>query len=485
MRTTPYPTANCHPIKTEHSACDHTSTFAVSTMVRCTVVLVALPWHKEGHQAMPLGHASILSQLAADPLLDVHSIVRPVNASGFSAQRVAEEIAIWVKDVPNHTAVVAIGAYVWNDDAVREIIKHLREGGFRCRIVLGGPQITYAIGGLELLYPEVSAFVRGAGEEALHDYLRLDSSALVTGMHLAGTDDRRTKAFTTLYTLPSPWLVGTLDAKTSKSVHWESQRGCPFSCSFCQHRHRSDKTAISAINVHRAMSEIDLLCDSGVKRISVLDPVFNMNEARASEILHRFIERDFKGEISLQCRAEMINLENPVFLDAANKLDVTLEFGLQSIVEAELQAIQRPNNMRKIAAVLDEVKRRGIRQEVSLIYGLPEQTLDSFRASVDWCLQRQISSVLAFPLLLLRGTALDERRADWRLITSKGTLPMVISSSTFCTSEWQAMDYIASALAWAADNERNPLSVEQLLHAYEEADAPRADTQQRVLGRVQ
>ena len=465
---------------------DSDSKCVVGTAARRLVVLVALPWSQKDHQAMPLGHASILARLRADPLIDARSVVHPVNAPGFSAPRVAEDITNLVRDVPDQAAVVAIGAYVWNDHAVRAIVKLLREGGFRGRIVLGGPQVTYMNTGLETLYPEVDAFIRGAGEEALCEFSRIDSPTLILGVHLAGTDDRPTQARTTLSALPSPWLTGTLDARTSTSVHWESQRGCPYTCSFCQHRQCDPKAAIdNKVDTHRAVAEIELLCSAEVKRISVLDPVFNFDETHATAILHRFIDCGFKGEISLQCRAERINLDNPAFLDAAEKLNVTLEFGLQSVFEAEFRAVRRWNKIPKIAAVFHEVQRRGIRQEVSLIYGLPEQTLDSFRASVDWCLQRQISLVRAFPLLLLRGTKLHDDRAHWQLVARDGILPTVISSSTFSESDWQAMDDIAHALTWSATKEARPASVEQLMHEYREATVLSADSQLRALGRIQ
>ncbi len=46
--------------------------------------------------------------------------------------------------------------------------------------------------------------------------------------------------------------------------------------------------------------------------------------------------------------------------------------------------------------------------EISLIYGLPLQTVQSFEQSVSW-VQRKLPSatIKAFPLMLLRGTALQ------------------------------------------------------------------------------
>lgn len=450
---------------------------------RRRIVLVALPWQRDDHQPVPLGHASILARLKAEPALDVQSIVRPVNGDEFSAAMVAAEITEATSGINDQAVDVAIGTYVWNDRAVRDVVHHLRQSGFCGRIILGGPQITHSGTGLESLYPGVNAFVRGPGEEALCALARLDDPAFVRGAHVAGGTDRLEQADTIVENMPSPWLTEILDPGAAKSAHWETQRGCQFRCSFCQHRRAESHAPISTADPRRIRQEIELLCSARVKRISVLDPVFNRDDAHATAILRQFNERRFAGEISLQCRAELIDLENPTFLDAAERLNVTLEFGLQSIQTEELLAVERRNNLPKIEAVLDEVRRRGIDYEVTLIYGLPTQTVDSFRSSVDWCLQRRIPIIRAFPLLLLRGTKLYQQRSKWRLAVRDGLLPMVTSSSTFDESDWQAMDAIANALA--ATEGTHPSSVKELMHEHRENFTTRNASQLRALGRTQ
>ena len=56
------------------------------------------------------------------------------------------------------------------------------------------------------------------------------------------------------------------------------------------------------------------------------------------------------------------------------------------------------------------MRERGIEFEISLIYGLPRQTLDSFRESLDWAHSTGATRVAAYPLMLLRGTEMHRRR---------------------------------------------------------------------------
>jgi histone acetyltransferase (RNA polymerase elongator complex component) len=134
------------------------------------------------------------------------------------------------------------------------------------------------------------------------------------------------------------------------------------------------------------------------------------------------------------------------FLAAAEKLDAWLEFGLQTIHDNEGAAIQRKNQVDKVDRTLAEVRRRGIKHEVSLIFGLPEQTLASFEETVAWCLERRVPVIKAFPLLLLRGTALEQDAARWGLQTSGGAMPMVVESHTLTRPQWEEMTRLSEAL---------------------------------------
>ena len=145
----------------------------------------------------------------------------------------------------------------------------------------------------------------------------------------------------------------------------------------------------------------------------------------------------------MQCRAELVT---DLFLESLRGLDVTLEFGIQTIHETEAEIINRKIDIRKIEQALASLKSRGIKHEVSLIFGLPTQTLSSFKASVSWCLAHKIPVIKAFPLMLLRGTKLAGEASRWSMKESETTIPWVKSSDSFTEDDWFKMDAIAVAL---------------------------------------
>jgi radical SAM superfamily enzyme len=162
---------------------------------------------------------------------------------------------------------------------------------------------------------------------------------------------------------------------------------------------------------------------------------------------------EYEGKIALQCRPEAVNTK---FLDAVEKVKgkVVLEFGMQTIHKEESRLIERPIGLRKTNRVTQECWQRGIPFEISLIYGLPNQTLQSFQESLNWANQRGAASVEAWPLMLLRGTALYKRKDELGLVEGildepddeirvETSIPHVVASPSFSEEDWRSMRALA------------------------------------------
>jgi len=420
------------------------------------LLLVEFPWGRDKDPRVPLGHASILAMLKTIPDFECRSLVKPINDPDFELHDVTTEILNELS-IMGKNADIAIGAYVWCEDVVKSILSFLKSNNFEGRIILGGPQISYSGSGLERIYPEADLFVRGYGEFALAELMTNPGKITHTGVHYAGDKDIERQTVVDLDLCPSPWLEEVIDLENQLFVRWETQRGCQFNCGFCQHKEAGARLPKHKFHFNRIEKEIDLFCKSNVEDIAVLDPIFNSGK-QAVEILKRFHQNGFKGCLSLQCRAEMITDE---FIEYSSKMNVRLEFGLQTIHDNEGVAVNRKNNMKKVQQNLIKIKEAGIDYEVSVIYGLPEQTLESFRETINWCLSMKIPVIKAFPLMLLRGTDTEKRKDVWGLVESEDSMPVVIQSDTFSYENWLQMSKISQSLK---DSENiHPPSIEHLL----------------------
>ncbi len=402
------------------------------------VVLVSLDWFRAKDPRVSLGHASLLARLDLVDGVDVVSLCRAVNVQSFDRNEV---LAAMLEATSGGDTHLAIGVYVWNDAAVKWLLTRLRQHGYTGRIILGGPQISYAPAGIADAYPEADVLVRGYGEDALVHVLLSRQPTSTPGVVWRGHADLARTAQVDLEGLPSPILKGSVPVQ--HFMRWETQRGCIYACSFCQHREAGARLKRRTLAPGRVASEIDALVEGGVRDIAVLDPIFNTNPD-AVAILHRFAELGYDGRLSLQARFELLN---DAFLDACEGLDVRLEFGLQTVHRSEMKAVQRINNLRKVEDAIAGLLLRGIPFEVSVIYGLPTQTLDSFQDTVRWCSTRGVPVIRAFPLMLLRGTGLDRDRDRWGLVESADTIPVVIESHSFTRADWEQMRLIADELS--------------------------------------
>ena len=215
----------------------------------------------------------------------------------------------------------------------------------------------------------------------------------------------------------------------------------------------------------RIEREIELICNpkrSLVNDIAVLDPTFNSGKNYIS-VLENFFKFNYRGKLSLQTRLEMVNdafIENITRLNSQGAR-VVLECGIQTIIPDEMKVIKRLNNLKKIESVTKKLRERNIEFEISVIFGLPEQTLESFEKTVDYCVEvLRPSRVDAFPLMILRGTELEKCRSKFGLTEellpanqfhlSKERIlegiPHVTSSFTFTKQQWLRMYKLAQSL---------------------------------------
>jgi radical SAM superfamily enzyme YgiQ (UPF0313 family) len=416
------------------------------------LILPSLDWTRPKDPPMSLGQAAIIANLKRCNVT-VYDQSLSVNHSNFKTQQVTDFV---FKHASKETDF-AIGSFVWNEKYIKEILAQLKEGNFAGRIILGGPQVSYVKRNIEKYYPEVDIFIRGYAEEALAELMTSDEeNPEITGVHYKGQPDKGLSAIADLEKTPSPFLTGII--KPQRFIRFETQRGCPFRCAFCQHRESDPSKTRRSFALPRIMQEIDWITQNKViQDVAILDPTFNSG-SQYMQVIERFIEGKYSGKLALQIRLEMITEE---FLDKIEELNktaiVVLEGGIQTIHKNEQKLIDRPNNMKKIARVLEDIKDRKIQTELSLIFGLPSQTVKSFQESVDFCKSFEVDKVYAFPLMILRGTPLFDMKKTLEILESdeinldainriQSDIPHVISSFSFNYQDWQEMAKIAQDL---------------------------------------
>ena len=418
------------------------------------LVLIGLDWIRPKDPPLSLANASIAA--VCSQVADVNAVTVNVNQPAIDLHgEVLSKLSTFTA-ADKEPPIVAVGGYVWAEHLLNDTINLMKqEFGHDAHVLLGGPQVTYAPSGTFLAskYPLADGFVRGHGEEPVKRLLMGDQNP--TGYSCRTLPDLGLQAKGGLARSPSPFLTGWMQPQ--RFLRWETQRGCPFSCSFCQHKDSQDRRI--QLDDERIFDECEWLVNQStngpLRDLAVVDPTFNSG-TKYLEILSRL--SGFTGKISLQCRLEMMTNEFvDRVLDLSRTCEVVLEFGVQTIHRNEQHLIERPNNARRIERWIDQLNAEGVPYELSFMYGLPEQTLDSFRRTVDWaegkCSEHRGAKAIArfFPLMLLRGTRLHDRAEELGLITCDSlkvdisgrvgsNIPHVVKSNTFTVEEWLLMN---------------------------------------------
>jgi radical SAM superfamily enzyme YgiQ (UPF0313 family) len=403
------------------------------------LLLLSLDWKRPKDPPMSLGQASLFSHLKENNI-PVLAKSYAVNDPSFSTDSVAK----FIINNCNQNTDLGMGAYVWNERPLLSILSSLKKFQFPGRIILGGPQISYLrkSGLLEKFYAEAHVFIRGYAEDALVKLMQAQKIEPISGVHYANTPDDGSSTVLNPQTLSSPLLNGIVTPQPFMRV--ETKRGCLYRCAYCQH---SGSNPLVEFPLSRVIKEVQwITAHPVINDIAVIDPTFNVGNSYLL-VLKEFAKQKFSGKISFQCKAERVTGE---FLDAVESLNTyaktTLEFGLQTIHKKEARAILRSNQINKIKEVFLETKRRNINTEISIIYGLPNQTLESFRQTILFCNECGIKAIRAFPLLLLRGTILYNRKEELALKESNDLIPCVVESPSFTYSHWREMEKIAKVL---------------------------------------
>lgn len=137
----------------------------------------------------------------------------------------SDQVMAETNGLPDHDVDIGVGVYVWNDKQVKGLLHNLRDRSFQGRIVLGGPQISYASQGLEQIYPKADVFVRGYAEAALCALARSDGRPKIQGVHYAGEADCCKQVKTALRNLPSPWCDANIELDQNSSSGFQPGSG--------------------------------------------------------------------------------------------------------------------------------------------------------------------------------------------------------------------------------------------------------------------
>lgn len=344
-------------------------------------------------------------------------------------------------DSPEHIArqvleggpeIVGLSCYVWNIKtllAAARDIKRLRPGVL---IVLGGPEVGPVARSVLERNSSIDCIVKSEGELVFNQIVetckRDGDIAAVMGIcfrresEIFETEDAQ--LLRDLNHLASPLHMLEVDPK-GRIICIETQRGCVFRCNFC-FEGKDLSIRNRRFDIDRVKAELLFWLQRDISWIYLMDPVFNLNAARAKEIC-RFIAEHNRRRVPVHAEvwAEFIDEEMARFMHEANFC--FLEVGLQTTDETVLATVERRLKLARFLDGIDHLKCFNLPFQVQLIYGLPGETRATFRAALNFAASLQAPDLAVFPLMVLPGTELRKKSAALK-ITFDPEPPYIVRS---------------------------------------------------------
>ncbi len=192
--------------------------------------------------------------------------------------------------------------------------------------------------------------------------------------------------------------------------------GCPYKCSFCMINivNRTDPGEdISAAdsNVYRFWSpdfiikQFDYLAAAGVKNVKIADELFVLNPRHFKEICRMITERQYNFNIWAYSR---IDTCKPEYLEVLAKAGVNwLGLGIENPNTALRKQIHKDGF--KEVSILDlvaDIRNAGINVGGNYIFGLPYDTQESMRETLDFALENPTEMANFYTAMAYPGSPL-------------------------------------------------------------------------------
>lgn len=154
-----------------------------------------------------------------------------------------------------------------------------------------------------------------------------------------------------------------------------TSRGCPYSCTFCDHSVFGRKyRARSASNVVDEFEEV--VCKYGAKEVRFWDDTFNIDKKRVLAICREIRKRRLETEWCCMCRVDLVDEELLKAMAQAGCWQI--DYGIESGNEELLKRVNKGITLSQIRKAIEKTKAAGIKVRGFFMLGLPgenEQTI--------------------------------------------------------------------------------------------------------------
>lgn len=338
--------------------------------------------------------------------------------------------------------IAGFSVYMWNIKYSLKIASELKKVNPECLIVFGGPQVPDKAYNFLNENKFVDIAVHGEGEEVFTQILNnletrkfenIEAISYLNDNNLLVSKPRGNR-LKDLNIIPSPYLSGVFNELIRENVDekwivmWETNRGCPFSCTFCDWG-SSVLSKVNRFDIERLYEEVKWFSKNKIEYISCCDSNFGILP-RDVEIARYIAEVKLKEGYpfifsvqSTKNAPERVHAIQKIL--AGSGLSKGTTIAMQSMDQATLKNIKRDNiPAEQFQKLQREFTRDKIETYTDMIIALPGETYESFIDGIDLIVENSQHNRIQFVnLAVLPNAAMGDpeyqKKYGMKLVTSK------------------------------------------------------------------
>jgi radical SAM superfamily enzyme YgiQ (UPF0313 family) len=349
----------------------------------------------------------------------------------------AEPLYKWLPDIDLEYRLAGIDilgltCYTWNQEYNYHIAKLYKLINTNGIVIFGGPNIPLDNNMHEHFantYPAVDCFFTGQGEKSFVEILKLRMQHCSTWPGCFGKGfSNQPFVFQNITSdfMPQPYLDGVFDSILSKELKikasFETNRGCPFKCAFCDWGGTANGRVIKFAE-SKIEDTIDFIYQhAAISEIEILDANFGMHR-RDLDTVNAMVAAKHKHNNNPNVSySGLVKNGSPYLVDIINIIHNQLgaerrhlKLSFQTHSTTTLEVVLRDNIKNdKLLSMIGQLTDCGINISSEMIIALPGETAMSWLESQATDYNHGISFMRTYILSLVCNTKLYD--ADYRAI---------------------------------------------------------------------
>ena len=271
--------------------------------------------------------------------------------------------------------IIGFGVYIWNIVETNDVVNLLKVIAPEIKVVLGGPEVSYET--------EQQTIVQAA------DYV-LTGAADLSFYQLCKDIINKTPLNKKVYSskpvalseIKLPYQYYTDEDLTHRLLYVEASRGCPFKCEFCL---SSLDKASTPFDLSLFLDEMEILYQRGARNFKFIDRTFNLNIKTTMQIMQFFLDK-MTDDLYLHFEVVPDHLPRKLKELLAKFPEGSLQFeiGIQTFnTQVQSNISRKQNNAKSKENLLWLRDNTHAHIHADLIFGLPGETFDTFKASFN------------------------------------------------------------------------------------------------------